>query len=280
MMRLGESMCADVSIIIPCYNDGHFLRETIASVEFARTSRLRDVIIVDDGSTELATLEVLLDLRKAGYSVIRQPNRGTGAARNTGIRSAGGQYILPVDSDNRIRKVYLTRAIELLDADSAVGVVYGDAEYFGEKTGRWNVAEFNLFQLVLKNFIDNCAVFRKSVWEEIGGYDEHIPFMGWEDWDLWLRAALRGWRFVHLREVAFDYRVRTGSQLSGADKHASENYRHIFSKKELVGIGLLRPELLRLKSIENSFDYRLGRRLADPLRKVQNTFRRVMDVVR
>ena len=281
MIRLRESMHADVSIIIPCYNDGHFLREAIASVELARTSSLREVIIVDDGSTEPATLEVLLDLGKAGYSVIQQPNRGPGAARNTGIRSAGGQYILPVDSDNRIRKVYLTEGIDLLEAEATVGVVYGDAQYFGEKTGRWNVAEFDLLQLVLRNFIDNCAVFRKSLWEEIGGYDEKI-FMGWEDWDFWLRAALRGWRFIHLEEIAFDYRVRTGSRLSVADKQASENCRYMFSKKELAGIGLLRPELLTLRSelhrlgtIEKSLDYRLGRRLADPMRKVRNALRRV-----
>ncbi len=273
-------MAADVSIIIPCYNDGRFLPDTIASIELARTSSLREVIIVDDGSTEPATLEVLLDLRKAGYSVIRQFNRGIGAARNTGIRSAGGKYILPVDSDNRIRKVYLTEAIELLEADETVGIVYGDAEYFGEKTGRWNVAEFDLLQLVLRNFIDNCAVFRKSVWEEIGGYDEQMPFMGCEDWDLWLRAAVRGWRFVHLREIAFDYRVRTGSLLTVVNKHGSEIFRYIFSKKELAGIGLLRPELLRMETrlgtIENSFDYWLGRRLADPLRKARNTLRRII----
>ena len=89
-----------VSIVIPSYNLGTFLRETIASIEAVRTPSLREVIIVDDGSTDPTTLEVLKDLEKGQYLVMRQPNRGVGAARNAGIQVAQGEFILPVDSDN------------------------------------------------------------------------------------------------------------------------------------------------------------------------------------
>jgi glycosyltransferase involved in cell wall biosynthesis len=263
-------MSSDISIVIPCYNHGHFLAEAIASIEAARTPRLLEVIIVDDGSTDPKTHEALDALQRKGYSVIHQKNAGLGAARNAGIRSATGEFILPVDSDNRIRKCYLDQAAQLLSDDAEMGVVYGDAEYFGDKTGRWTVREFDFARLVHANFIDACALMRKRVWEEIGGYDEHMPHMGWEDWDFWLRAALKGWRFVRMNEVAFDYRVRAGSMLSEINKHNEVMDHYLFSKRELVAVGQIRPELHRLWNLEKSLEYRLGKRLLSPVRSLQN----------
>jgi glycosyltransferase involved in cell wall biosynthesis len=259
-------MQSSVSIVIPVYNPGHFLQETLQSIEAARTPSLREVIIVDDGSTDPITLELLKDLEKSQYLVMRQPNRGVGAARNAGIRVAQGDFILPVDDDNRIRRPYLAEGPTLLDRDQSVGVVYGDAEYFGERTGRWRVPQFDLVRLVDANFIDACALFRKRVWEDLGGYDEHMPHMGWEDWDFWLRAAIRGWRFVHLQEVTFDYRVRAGSMLTEVNKHKTVMDSYLFSKKELVALGEMRAELHRLLMVEQTMEYRLGRGLLKPVR--------------
>ena len=258
----------NVSIVIPCYNLGEFLGETISSIELARTPNLREVIIVDDGSTDARTLQVLDDLHTRGYAVMRQPNRGVSAARNAGIRSATGRYILPVDSDNRIRRPYLVDAVRLLDADKSVGVVYGDAEYCGDRRGRWRVDEFSLVRLIIHNYIDSCALFRREMWDELGGYDERMPYFGWEDWDLWLRAALKGWRFVHLPKVAFDYRVRSGSLLQQAKRHAAAIDEYMFSKTEFATIAPLRAELHRLWIVEQSMEYRLTKRLLSPIRRV------------
>ena len=59
------------------------------------------------------------------------------------------------------------------------------------RSGRWYIPEFDAARLVDANFIDACALFRKRVWEDVGGYDEHPPHIGWEDWDFWLRAAAK-----------------------------------------------------------------------------------------
>jgi glycosyltransferase involved in cell wall biosynthesis len=265
-----------VSIVIPCYNLGQFLGETIASIEAVRTPSLREVIIVDDGSTDPRTVDILEDLRKQGYLVMRQPNRGVSAARNAGIRLTTGCYVLPVDSDNRIRRPYLTDAVRVLDTDKSIGVVYGDAEFYGERQGRWRVDEFSLSRLILHNYIDNCALFRREMWEELGGYDEQMPFFGWEDWDLWLRAALRGWRFAHLAEIAFDYRIRSGSLLEQANQRAAVIDAYMFSKAEFASIAQLRPELHRLWIIEQSMEYRLGRRLLSPIRRASARFQRAV----
>ncbi len=197
---------------------------------------------------------------------MRQPNRGVSAARNTAIRAATGKYILPVDSDNKIRQTYLTDAVQLLDADTSVGVVYGDAEFCGDKSGRWEVEKFSLPQLIRRNYIDSCAVYRKELWEQLEGYDERMPFFGWEDWDFWLRAALKGWRFVHLPKVAFDYRVRSGSLLRQADQHSAIIDEYMFSKMEFATIAPLRADLHRLWIIEQSLEYRLAKGLLRPVR--------------
>src|SRR5215831_852167 len=131
----------NVSIVIPCYNHGPMLCEALASVEEVRNENLLEVIIVDDGSSHAGTLRILKDVAKAGYKVVSQPNRQVSAARNTGIRLAKGEFILPLDSDNRLRDVYLKEAVSLLSENPSIGVIYADAEWFGEQTGRWRVQE-------------------------------------------------------------------------------------------------------------------------------------------
>jgi glycosyltransferase involved in cell wall biosynthesis len=209
-MTIGEGK---ISIVIPCYDQGAMLREALASIEQVRNANLFEVIIVDDGSTEVETTTILRQLGEAGYLVLPQPNRGVGAARNAGIRLAKGEFILPLDSDNRLRDVYLNEGASLLKENPSAGVVYTDAEYFGERSGRCSVPEFDLLSLLQMNFIDACALYRRKLWEEIGGYDEKMPVMGVEDWDFWLRLACHGATFVHLSKIGFDYRVRTDSMM-------------------------------------------------------------------
>jgi glycosyltransferase involved in cell wall biosynthesis len=202
-----------VSIVIPCYNHGTMLSEALASVEQVRNGNLLEVIIVDDGSSDPETIRILKEVAEAGYRVVSQPNRRVSAARNAGIRLANGEFILPLDSDNRIRGTYLNEAVALLKENPSLDVIYADAEYFGEKTGRWHVEKFDLSSLLRMNFIDVCALYRKALWEEVDGYDEQMLWMGVEDWDFWLRVAAHGGTFVHLNKIGFDYRVRAGSQL-------------------------------------------------------------------
>jgi glycosyltransferase involved in cell wall biosynthesis len=85
-----------VSVIIPCFNDGEFLEKAIASVQ-ACPDPIYEIIIVNDDSTDPFTLEVLSRLRSRGYHIIDRKNQGPAAAsRNTAIRAAVGNYILPL----------------------------------------------------------------------------------------------------------------------------------------------------------------------------------------
>jgi glycosyltransferase involved in cell wall biosynthesis len=263
-----------VSIVIPCYNHGAMLREALASVEEVRNANVLEVIIVDDGSSDVETTEILNEVTESGYRVLPQSNRrGVGSARNAGIRLAKGEFILPLDSDNRLRDVYLNEAVSLLSKHPSIGVIYTDAEYFGERSGRWHVQEFNLLSLIRMNFIDACALYRKKLWEQLGGYDEQAVCMGLEDWDFWLRVAWHGGNFVHLPKIGFDYRVRRDSLIVKTRPRIPEIINHIFDKPEMACYKLLRQtdeevQNLRgaIRALQGSYAYRLGRALLAPAR--------------
>src|SRR5262249_36542935 len=93
-----------------------------------------------------------------------------------------------------------------------IGIVYGYAFDFGLREGIREVPDFDMDAILVWNFIDACAVFRREVWVECGGYDAALRAL--EDWELWINAARKGWQFHNLREVTFDYRVRPDSLIT------------------------------------------------------------------
>ena len=268
-----------VSIVIPCYNHGVMLREALTSVEQVRNANLLEVIIVDDGSSEAETTRILEEVGQAGHSVVAQSNWGLSAARNVGIRLAKGEFILPLDSDNRVRDAYLNEAASLLKDNPSLDVIYADAEYFGERNGHWHVPEFDLSSLIRANFIDACGLYRKSLWEKVGGYDEQM-LMGLEDWDFWLRVALHGGSFVHLPQIGFDYRVREDSLSRKMLPHIAEIADYIFAKPGMACYKLIHGtdeevQQLRagIRSMQHSLSYRLGRGLLAPARLLRKLWR-------
>lgn len=202
---------AILSIVIPCYNQGAYLKDALDSLALLDKSQV-EVIIVNDGSSDDYTNSYLEELSRQGYHVIFQDNQGLGAARNSGIKAASGKYVLPLDADNKIFPDYVTGSVSVLENDEEVAVVYGNAEYFGDKKGVLKPGPFNLQQLMLGNYIDACAVIRKAVIDEVGYY-ENMKIMGYEDWDLWLRIALKGYKFHYIDKILFSYRVHRSSMM-------------------------------------------------------------------
>jgi glycosyltransferase involved in cell wall biosynthesis len=231
-----------ISVVIPCFNQGEVVLAAVASVEASEGAAF-ELVIVNDGSTDPFTIDVLGRLRAVGYRILDQPNRGVAAARNAGIRATRGRYILPLDADNRIRPCYLRRATAVLEAAPEVGVVYGDAALFGERNGPWRLPEFNLDELAAGNRIGACAAFRRTVWEQCGGYDEDIE-VGGQDWDYWLSVAETGCQFVHIPEVLLDYRVQSESMSSGLYK--PESRRRILEFIAAKHAAIFQPRLPRL----------------------------------
>src|SRR5205085_5532983 len=188
----------DLSVVTPCYNQGALLIDAIASVERHAPPNC-ELIIINDGSRDPRTLEILELLRRCGYFILDQDNAGPSAARNRAISLARGRYIVPVDDDNRIREGFVQEAIEVLASSPKVGVVYGDRQDFGLHHKTQRLPDFDLWELLKHNFIDTCSVLRKQVWVDCGGFDTDLRQL--EDWEFWIRAAELGWRFHHLSRV-------------------------------------------------------------------------------
>jgi glycosyltransferase involved in cell wall biosynthesis len=214
----------NVSVVIPCFNHGEFLQEAVDSVTSIKRYDV-ELIVVDDGSTDERTLSEMDELTAQGVRVVRQENKGLASARNTGILVSEGKYIVPLDADNHLRAGYIEHGIRILDSIPEVGVVYGDAEHFGTRTGRWHVGPFDSNRLLESNYIDACAVYRRSIWIENRGYDGTMPVQGAEDWDFWLSTLEHGWQFAYVPEILFEYRVAEQSMLTrllGSEKELED----------------------------------------------------------
>jgi len=216
-----------VSIVMPCFNHGEFVLDAAASA-LGQEGIAVELIIVNDGSTDAATNRILEEFSHPLARVIQSENRGPAAARNLAISSARGRYVLPLDADDRIAPGYARDAAAVLDAQAGVGIVYGGAEYFGERSGTWPLPPFDVPAILLENLVFNSMVFRRSDWERTGGYDEQMR-EGWEDWDFVLSLVALGVGVQQLQQTVYFHRVRTGSRDDSLDRAAHIRcYRRMF----------------------------------------------------
>lgn len=199
-----------VSVIVPVYNMEQYLGETLDSV-LASNYPAFEVIVMDDGSKD-ASLQIAKDYARKDSRVkaFTQPNAGACAARNHAISLAEGELILPVDADDKMCPDFIGDAVEAIRADTEVKVVCPKAEFFGERTGKWNLPPFSRKLLARKNMIPICSLYYKSDWERAGGYAREITAR--EDWAFWIAVLKDGGKVVTLSRLSLYYRVRSGSK--------------------------------------------------------------------
>lgn len=198
-----------VSVVIPCFNQGEFVGEALASVR-AQTWDAWEAVVVDDGSTESATRDALARLDEPQVRVVTQENRGVAAARNRGFEEARADLVLALDADDRVRPRMLEACVTALEGDPARGYAYTHMELFGDDRGVYKHTPYNFFRLLVDNDVSVCALIRRAAWEAAGGYSDAVP-PGIADWDFWLRCGKAGWHGVLVPEALFEYRVRRGS---------------------------------------------------------------------
>jgi len=209
----------DVSVVIPCYNHAEFLGEAIASVE-AQTRHGWEIVVVDDGSEYAQKREIARIAENHRH--FRQGNKGLPAARNTGIREARGEYVVCLDADDRLLPDYLDKALAVACSTCVVcpGLrMFGDRdEVFLPVHPLGAVGMFRMPGIFVRNSIFQSSLFPRSLWRRVGGYDENM-LMGYEDWEFWIRLAKAGARFELVEEPLYEYRVRTGSMISSAERN-------------------------------------------------------------
>lgn len=217
----------DVSIVIPCYNYGHFLDEAINSV-LAQTWPSLEIIVVDDGSTDPKTLALFEHFERPRTRLLRQENGGIASARNAAIQQARGEIILTLDADDRIAPTFVEKAVKRLREDNTLGLVYGRAEFFGDSTGPWNMPEFRMPDMLFENRIPSCAVFRKRDWERVGGYDTVLAAA--EDYDFWLSLISLGVGVYRIDETMLYYRLHGSPRWLQDPEVRLATYRRIFNR--------------------------------------------------
>lgn len=214
-----------VSVIIPCYNQGHYIDEAVGSV-LNQTYQDLEIVIVNDGSTDANTIAILKSYSRVKTVVIHTDNQGLASARNNGIQAARGEYILPLDADDKISKTYVEKAVSLLQANENLGIVYSEAEFFGSRTGKWRLSQYHFPSILLDNVIFCSGFFRRSDWQKIGGYRANMKY-GWEDYDFWLSMIELGRQIHRIPEPLFFYRKTSRSM---ADSMSREAYIYSYSQ--------------------------------------------------
>ena len=202
-----------ISVIIPTYNGTRFLEATLQSV-LSQTLAPIEIIVVDDESRD-DTVNLIERLRELSplIKLIQQPNAGTQAARNNGIRNSTGDFIALLDHDDCWLPDYLAQMAPFLaprritfanyQAINAEGIVTDPCK-------RIRATEMKLPEVLFGNQIFlSGTLFSRQLWNEIGSFDESL--IGAGDWDWLLRAVLAGAEIYHVQKVLWQYRLHSNN---------------------------------------------------------------------
>lgn len=260
-----------VSIIVPCYNQAQYLDEALQSV-LDQTYTNWECLIVNDGSGDNTDEVSKQWLEKDNrFNYIYQENTGVSGARNIGITNAAGEFILPLDADDKISPDYVSLAVQSFSEEPSLKVVYCKAENFGDKFGLLNLKPFSVKTLATENMIFCTAMYRKKDWERVEGYDVNM-IHGLEDWEFWISILKNGGEVKCLDEVGFYYRIKN---VSRNNQYSSDNEKHLleylsirhadFYVKQLGSFVELNNTIINIK---NSNSYKIGFKFKNILKKL------------
>jgi glycosyltransferase involved in cell wall biosynthesis len=211
-------MSARVAILVACHDDGATLRETIDSLRGEPHSEL---VVVDDGSTDRSTHQLLDALEGEGVRVIRKENGGPASAWMAGLAETTAAYVLPFSSDDLLVPGATGELADALDASPSAAAAWGDMESFGAAAAYIPTApELCPWHVTYVNARPGIALFRRERLLEAGGWQLR---RGIEDWDLWMRLAAVGYSGVHVPRLIFYYRRDAGGRFR-ARVHTFEGF--------------------------------------------------------
>lgn len=214
-----------ISVIIPAFNAGRFLRQAVDSVR-AQDYQDVELVVVDDGSTDdTAVVVALLAAQSPLVRVTHPTNRGLPAARNAGVAASTGRYLAFLDADDWLLPGKLSRQAAFLDGRPEIGLVAGGLELVDEE-GRhlaWQRPWLHAptIDLELLTFVGLVGVhgvlLRRSWFTEVGGFDEGLAYC--EDMDLWWRLCAAGCAMAWLPAIEGVYRVHGASMSQRCLEH-------------------------------------------------------------
>lgn len=203
----------DVTVVITCFNYGEFLGEAVMSA-LAQDGGPPRVVVVDDGSTDAATIGAL-DRLPSEVAVIRRSNAGPAQARNTGAASVSTPLLLMLDADDKLAPGALDALKPPLASEPTLGFSYGRTRLFGKLSGELGFPAYDPYRLLYRSLVSVTSLMRREAFEAVGGFDPEIP--GYEDWDLYLSLLEAGWEGRRVDEVTLLYR-RHGVSTFSSDR--------------------------------------------------------------
>jgi glycosyltransferase involved in cell wall biosynthesis len=228
------------TVVTKAYNEEALVGDAIRSA-LAQTREDFELIVVDDGSTD-RTADVVRGFESdSRVRLVSQPNRGVGAAMNTGIAAGQAPYVALLDADDLWMPTYLELMGAALDADEDAGVGYTDAWWLDDASGRFfkrtiserlgapadppqDPGEF-LKALMHANWMFGLTTMRRSALERVGGVDESL--LGAEDYELWIRMLASGYRAVRVPGRLAIQRDRSGS-MSANERGMLTSLRQVY----------------------------------------------------
>lgn len=270
-----------VSIVVPCFNQAHFLSESLNSV-LNQSYKDWECIIVNDGSPD-NTDEVANKwcARDSRFIYLKKENGGLSNARNAGISISKGEFILPLDSDDVIDESFLSKLVPELINDESLAIVSCYSKFFdkrleniiNELKPKGNTYHYLLYV----NQLIATSLYRKKCWEQVGGYDEEMT-NGFEDWEFWIAITKLGWKYKIVKEFLFFYRKSKKSMLVDTiNNYFETNKEYIFKKHKEIYIDdfencmtVLFHQLKTYRSsemkIKNSFEYKISKIISKPFK--------------
>lgn len=216
---------AQVTVIIPCFNQGRFLAECVGSVH-AQTYTDWHAIIVNDCSTDDETAALCDAEAGPKVSVVHlAENAGLPGARNAAIARVQTPFIVPLDSDDALEPESLATTVPIVQADPGLGFAYTDYRRFDGREGVLRAHPFDVAALYRHQIIwAGGACCRKQIFDDVGGYCTDFRACN-EDYDFWLAVVGAGWRGQHVPLPLYRYRCHAGSWTSTAQKQNDGEYR-------------------------------------------------------
>jgi GT2 family glycosyltransferase len=241
---------AEVTVLITSYNGGEFIAEAIASV-MSSEEISPEIVVVGNGSQDTSVAlvrSVMRDHPEYPMMIIaNSANIGVGAARDRGFGAARTERVFILDADNYVFPSTLHKLSNALDCSPDAAFAYGIVARLDESGDTLACARDAAFaygtsarsggsgvishlpwdaeRLLEGNYIDSMAMFRRSLWERVGGFDTSCSLRGWEDYELWLRIAANGWEATFVPELLASYRVHGAPPRSTVELGAEPLHR-------------------------------------------------------
>lgn len=220
-----------VSVLMPAYNQAQYIKDALDSL-LNQTYRNWEVAVVDDGSPDnVAEIVKPYAEKDARIRFYHTENGGLPAARNFAASVTSGEYIIPLDADDIFKPDYIEKCITAFQKNPELDVVYCQWKMFGATHRTPKLVYTGYHDLLIYNSIFCAAMYRRSDFNRIGGYDTGIPY-AFEDWEFWIRLLHDDSKVYQIPEQLFLYRIKSTSMSTDSKKEDKQatTHKYIFRK--------------------------------------------------